>query len=186
MHFAQLDCSSGHLIEAGCNGRRGAKAPRRDRTAGKSAASKSASLAYQPRAAFRTAAGRTTPFIRNGPGAVCCFRILAADAQSVGDAHVDELIGLAARLIDSGMQDGTSPNVGPLTFNRAWAREAAGTIHLTTASTHTAPWPVRAFCDTISACSLITHRTMRNGGTDEPAVPAQGLRSLCDRDTFKS
>jgi hypothetical protein len=44
---------------------------------------------------------------------------LAADAQSVADAHVEELVGLAAMVIRSGMKEGTFRTIDPVAAGRA-------------------------------------------------------------------
>jgi AcrR family transcriptional regulator len=47
------------------------------------------------------------------------YRTLAADAQSVVAAHVDELIELVAMVIRGGVQEGTFRNVDPVAAGRA-------------------------------------------------------------------
>ena len=53
------------------------------------------------------------------PELFAAYRTLAADAQSVAAVHVDELVGLAATIIRSGIEDGTFRNVDPVTAGRA-------------------------------------------------------------------
>ena len=47
------------------------------------------------------------------------YRTLAADAQSVVAAHIDEMIDLVATVIGSGVQDGTFRSVDPTAMGRA-------------------------------------------------------------------
>ena len=47
------------------------------------------------------------------------YRTLAADAQSVVAAHIDEMIDLVATVIGSGVQDGTFRPVDPTAMGRA-------------------------------------------------------------------
>ncbi len=53
------------------------------------------------------------------PELFAAYRTLAADAQSVVDAHVDELVRLAATVIRSGVKDGTFRTVDPVAASRA-------------------------------------------------------------------
>jgi hypothetical protein len=53
------------------------------------------------------------------PELFAAYRTLAADAQSVVAAHVDELVGLAAMVIRSGVKEGTFRNVDPEAAGRA-------------------------------------------------------------------
>ncbi len=53
------------------------------------------------------------------PELFTAYRALAADAQSIISAHVDELIELAATIIRSGVADGTFRSVDPVTTGRA-------------------------------------------------------------------
>jgi AcrR family transcriptional regulator len=53
------------------------------------------------------------------PELFAAYRTLAADARSVTAAHVDELIGLAAMVIRSGVEEGTFTKVDPVTAARA-------------------------------------------------------------------
>ncbi len=53
------------------------------------------------------------------PELFAAYRTLAADAQSVAAAHVDELVGLAATIIRSGVKEGTFRNVNPVAAGRA-------------------------------------------------------------------
>ena len=53
------------------------------------------------------------------PELFAAYRILASGAQSVVAAHVDELIGLTAAIIRSGVDEGTFRTVDPMTAGRA-------------------------------------------------------------------
>jgi len=53
------------------------------------------------------------------PELFAAYRTLAADATSAVGAHVDELVGLIATVIRSGMEDGTFRNVDPGAAGRA-------------------------------------------------------------------
>lgn len=53
------------------------------------------------------------------PELFAAYRTLAADAQSVVAAHVDELIALAAAIIRSGIEEGTFRGVEPVAASRA-------------------------------------------------------------------
>jgi AcrR family transcriptional regulator len=53
------------------------------------------------------------------PELFAAYRTLAADAQSVVAAHLDELVGLAATVIRSGMEEGTFRAVNPVAAGRA-------------------------------------------------------------------
>jgi AcrR family transcriptional regulator len=53
------------------------------------------------------------------PELFAAYRTLAADAQSVVTAHLDELIGLAAKVIRSGAEEGTFRAVDPVVASRA-------------------------------------------------------------------
>jgi AcrR family transcriptional regulator len=53
------------------------------------------------------------------PELFATYRTLAADAQSVAAAHVDELVGLAAMVIRSGVKEGTFRTVDPVAAGRA-------------------------------------------------------------------
>ncbi len=53
------------------------------------------------------------------PELFAAYRTLAADAQSVAAAHVDELVGLAATIIRSGVKEGTFRTVNPVAAGRA-------------------------------------------------------------------
>jgi AcrR family transcriptional regulator len=53
------------------------------------------------------------------PELFLAYRTLAADAQSVVAAHVDELVGLAATVIRSGVEEGTFRTVNPVATGRA-------------------------------------------------------------------
>ncbi len=53
------------------------------------------------------------------PELFAAYRTLAADATSVVAAHVDELVGLAATIISSGVKDGTFRAVDPPAVARA-------------------------------------------------------------------
>ncbi|MGA9721741.1 MAG: hypothetical protein WBQ86_04755, partial [Candidatus Binatus sp.] len=53
------------------------------------------------------------------PELFAAYRTLAADAQSVVTAHVEELVGLAAMVIRSGVKEGTFRTVDPVAAGRA-------------------------------------------------------------------
>jgi hypothetical protein len=53
------------------------------------------------------------------PELFAAYRTLAAGAQSVVAAHVDELAGLAAMVIRSGVKEGTVRTVDPVAAGRA-------------------------------------------------------------------
>jgi AcrR family transcriptional regulator len=53
------------------------------------------------------------------PELFAAYRTLAADAQSVAAAHIDELVGLAAMIIRSGVKEGTFRTVDPEAAGRA-------------------------------------------------------------------
>jgi AcrR family transcriptional regulator len=53
------------------------------------------------------------------PELFAAYRTLAADAQSVVAAHLDELVGLAATVIRSGVEEGTFRAVDPVVACRA-------------------------------------------------------------------
>ena len=53
------------------------------------------------------------------PGLFTAYRTLAADAKSVIAAHVEEMIGLVAKIIASGVEDGTFRTVDPMAMGRA-------------------------------------------------------------------
>ena len=53
------------------------------------------------------------------PELFAAYRTLAADAKSVAAAHVDELVGLAAMVIRSGVEEGTFRTVDPVAAGRA-------------------------------------------------------------------
>src|SRR5262249_37912080 len=53
------------------------------------------------------------------PELFAAYRTLAADAQSVVAAHLDELVGLAATVIRSGVEEGTFRAVDPMATSRA-------------------------------------------------------------------
>jgi hypothetical protein len=53
------------------------------------------------------------------PELFAAYRTLAADAKSVVAAHLDELIGLAATVIRSGMEEGTFRAADPVATSRA-------------------------------------------------------------------
>ena len=53
------------------------------------------------------------------PELFAAYRTLAADAQSVAAAHVDELVGLAATVIRSGVEEGAFRTLDPLVTGRA-------------------------------------------------------------------
>jgi AcrR family transcriptional regulator len=53
------------------------------------------------------------------PELFTAYRTLAADAKSVIAAHVDEMVGLVAKIIASGVEEGTFRTVDPLAMGRA-------------------------------------------------------------------
>ncbi len=53
------------------------------------------------------------------PELFAAYRTLAADAQSVVVAHIDEMITLAAAIIRSGVEDGTFRSADPVAASRA-------------------------------------------------------------------
>jgi len=53
------------------------------------------------------------------PELFAAYRTLAADAQSVVAAHLDELVGLAAKVIRSGVEEGTFRAADPVAAGRA-------------------------------------------------------------------
>jgi AcrR family transcriptional regulator len=53
------------------------------------------------------------------PELFTAYRTLAADAKSVITAHVEEMIGLVAKLIASGVEEGTFRTVDPTAMGRA-------------------------------------------------------------------
>ena len=57
--------------------------------------------------------------IAEDPELFSAYRTLAADAQSVVAAHVNELIGLTAKVIGSGVEVGTFRTVDPMAAGRA-------------------------------------------------------------------
>jgi AcrR family transcriptional regulator len=57
--------------------------------------------------------------VAEDPELFSAYRTLAADAKSVVVAHVNELIGLTAKVIGSGVKEGTFRTVDPLAAGRA-------------------------------------------------------------------
>jgi AcrR family transcriptional regulator len=57
--------------------------------------------------------------VAEDPELFSAYRTLAADAQSVVAAHVNELIGLVATVIGSGVKEGTFRTVDPVAAGRA-------------------------------------------------------------------
>lgn len=57
------------------------------------------------------------------PEVFAAYRTLAADAHSVVDAHVDELIAMAAQIVQAGVQEGSFVASDPVAAGRAllWA-----------------------------------------------------------------
>lgn len=53
------------------------------------------------------------------PELFTAYRALAADARSVVAAHINELVGLAAKVIASGVEEGTFRAVDPVSAGRA-------------------------------------------------------------------
>jgi AcrR family transcriptional regulator len=72
----------------------------------------------------------------NDPELFAAYRTLAADAESVVAAHLDELVGLAAAVIRSGVKEGTFRNVDPVAAGRAVLFATSRFHH----PAHTAEW----------------------------------------------
>ncbi len=53
------------------------------------------------------------------PELFSAYRMLAADAESVVAAHVEELVGLAAMIIRAGVEEGTFRQVDPVAMGRS-------------------------------------------------------------------
>ena len=53
------------------------------------------------------------------PELFAAYRTLAADAESIVAAHIEELVGLAAMVIRSGVKEGTFRTVDPVAAGRA-------------------------------------------------------------------
>jgi AcrR family transcriptional regulator len=53
------------------------------------------------------------------PELFAAYRTLAADAKSVVAAHIDKLVGLVAKVIASGVEEGTFRTVDPVSAGRA-------------------------------------------------------------------
>ena len=53
------------------------------------------------------------------PELFTAYRTLAADAKSVIAAHIEEMIGLVAKIIASGVEEGTFRTVDPMAMGRA-------------------------------------------------------------------
>ncbi|MDF5720625.1 MAG: TetR family transcriptional regulator [Rhizonema sp. PD37] len=70
------------------------------------------------------------------PQLFATYRTLAADAQSVVAAHVDELVELAAMIIRSGVKEGTFRTFDPLAAGRAVLVATSWFHH----PVHTAEW----------------------------------------------
>ena len=78
------------------------------------------------------------------PELFAAYRTLAADAQSVVAAHLDDLVGLAATVIRSGVKEGTLRSVDPVAASRAASRSSPGTGYSTRRSSrHTVSSPGR-------------------------------------------
>ena len=58
-------------------------------------------------------------WVAEDPELFTAYRVLAADAQSVAGAHVDEIVDLAAIIIRAGVEDGTFRRVEPGSTARA-------------------------------------------------------------------
>ncbi len=63
------------------------------------------------------------------PELFAAYRTLAADAQSVVDAHVKDLIGMAAEIIRSGIKERTFRHVDPVSAGRAVLFATARFLH---------------------------------------------------------
>ena len=74
------------------------------------------------------------------PELFTAYRTLAADAKSVIAAHVEEMIGLVAKIIASGVEEGTFRTVDPMAMGRA-ALVATSKFHH---PAHAAEWGDRA------------------------------------------
>jgi AcrR family transcriptional regulator len=70
------------------------------------------------------------------PELFAAYRTLAADAQSVAAAHVDELIGLAAAVIRRGVEEGTFRTGDPVAAGRALLHATSRFHH----PAHAAEW----------------------------------------------
>jgi AcrR family transcriptional regulator len=70
------------------------------------------------------------------PELFAAYRTLAADAKSVAAAHVEELVGLTAMIIRSGVKEGTFRTVNPLTAGRAMLLATSRFHH----PSHAAEW----------------------------------------------
>jgi AcrR family transcriptional regulator len=70
------------------------------------------------------------------PELFAAYRTLAAGAKSVAAAHVDELIGLAAKVIRRGVEEGTFCTGDPVAAGRAVLLATSWFHH----PTHTAEW----------------------------------------------
>jgi AcrR family transcriptional regulator len=70
------------------------------------------------------------------PELFAAYRALAADAKSVVTAYLDELVGLAAMVIRSGVAEGTFRNVNPVTAGRAVLFATSRFLH----PVHAAEW----------------------------------------------
>ncbi len=57
--------------------------------------------------------------VAEDPELFSAYRTLAADAQSVVAAHINELIGLTAKVIGDGVEEGTFRTVDPMAAGRA-------------------------------------------------------------------
>lgn len=55
----------------------------------------------------------------NDPELFAAYRTLAADAKSIGAAHVEELVALPAAIIRAGVEEGTFRSVDPVAAARA-------------------------------------------------------------------
>jgi AcrR family transcriptional regulator len=71
------------------------------------------------------------------PELFAAYRTLAVDTQSVVTAHIDELVGLAAIVIRSGVKEGTFRTVNPAAAGRAVLFATSRFHH----PAHAAEWP---------------------------------------------
>src|SRR6516225_9547474 len=74
------------------------------------------------------------------PELFTAYRTLAADAKSVIAAHIEEMIGLVAKIIASGVEEGTFRTVDPMAMGRAVLVATSKFHH----PAHAAEWGDRA------------------------------------------
>ncbi len=100
------------------------------------------------------------------PELFTAYRALAADAQSVAAAHVDELIELTATIIRTGVRDGTFRTVDPVTAGRALLFATSRFHHPAHAGDWSDPALAAAFVDVwqLLMDGLVTGRKPRKSG----------------------